>query len=95
MFSRQVDAYVRENDILWTFSTSGSSPNVVKAAKHAKQSGAKIISFTGKPESELESISDICLCAATPQTSTAQEVHMLAYHIICDLIEIEITCENR
>ena len=88
IFYRQVQALVNKGDIFWAFSTSGNSANVVKAAKLAKEKGAKIIAFTGKPASQLEKLADICLCAYTPQTSTAQEVHMLAYHIICDLVEI-------
>ena len=87
IFTRQVDALVDQGDILWAFSTSGTSPNVVKAASLANSKGAKVIGFTGRPKSTLEDISDLCLCAATPQTSTAQEIHMLAYHIICDLVE--------
>lgn len=89
IFYRQVQALVKKGDILWAFSTSGNSTNVVKATKLAKQKGAQVIAFTGKPSSQLESLADICLCADTPQTSTAQEIHMLAYHIICDLIEIK------
>lgn len=89
VFLRQAEALIKENDILWAFSTSGSSANVIKAVKKAKDNGAKIIAFTGKADSQLERISDICLCAVNPHTSTSQEIHMLAYHIICDLIDIE------
>jgi DNA-binding MurR/RpiR family transcriptional regulator len=60
---------------------------IQKTVKEHK--AAKIIAFIGKPASQLEKIADICFCADTPQTSTAQEVHILAYHIICDLIEIK------
>ena len=89
IFYSQVQALVKKGDVLWAFSTSGNSANVVKATNLAKEKDAKIIAFTGKPASQLEKIADICFCADTPQTSTAQEVHMLAYHIICDLIEIK------
>ena len=94
VFARQVEALVKQNDVLWAFSTSGSSANVVKAVKLAKTHGAKVIAFTGKAKSPLEEIADQCLCAATPQTSTAQEVHQLAYHIICDLVEQAIVNKN-
>jgi len=95
IFSRQVNALIKEGDILWAFSTSGSSINVVKAAKLAKEKRAKVIGFTGKADSQLEKISDLCLCAINPYTSTSQEVHMLAYHIICDLIDIEFTNDKK
>ena len=89
IFVRQADALMKQGDILWAFSTSGSSGNVIKAAEKAKEKNAKVIAFTGKAESPLEKISDICLCAANPYTSTGQEVHMLAYHVICELIDVE------
>ncbi|HEW78937.1 MAG TPA: SIS domain-containing protein [Phycisphaerales bacterium] len=87
IFSRQVEALVEADDILWAFSTSGSSPNIVAAAQLAKEKGAKIIAFTGRPGSTLEQIADLCLCVDTQWTSSVQEVHQLAYHIICNLIE--------
>ncbi len=87
IFSRQVDALVKNVDILWAFSTSGSSMNVIAAARSAKKKGAKVVAFTGKPNSELEKLADVCLCIASSQTSSAQEIHQLAYHIICGLVE--------
>lgn len=87
IFSRQVEALVREKDMLWVFSTSGSSPNILKAAEAAKRKRAKIIAFTGINGSELEKISDICFFSGTRITSVAQEIHQLAYHLICKLVE--------
>ncbi|MCK4885937.1 MAG: SIS domain-containing protein [Planctomycetes bacterium] len=87
VFSRQVEALVKENDILWGISTSGNSPNVVKAAKLAKQQGAYIIAFTGKADSKLEKNADVCFCAQSETTALSQEIHQLGYHIICDLVE--------
>lgn len=87
IFSRQVEALVDKGDILWAFSTSGSSINIIAAAKLAKEIGATVIGFTGKNNSELERLSDICFCAASHETARSQEIHQLAYHIICDLVE--------
>ena len=87
IFSRQVEALVDKGDILWAFSTSGTSANVIAAVKLAKEIGATVIGFTGKKESELEQLSDICFCADSPETARSQEIHQLAYHIICDLVE--------
>jgi D-sedoheptulose 7-phosphate isomerase len=87
IFLRQVEAMVTAKDLLWAFSTSGTSENVVKAARLAREKGAAVVSFTGKPASVLESLSDACLCTNTRHTSTSQEVHQLAYHIICKIIE--------
>lgn len=87
IFLRQVEALVREGDVVWAFSTSGSSENIIKAVELAKRKGAKIVSFTGIADSMLEKLSDVCLCTHTAHTSASQEVHQLAYHIICNLIE--------
>ncbi len=87
VFARQVEALVRKGDVLWAFSTSGTSPNVIAAAEAAKSKGACVIAFTGRPDSALERIADICFCAAAESTARSQEIHQLAYHIICDLVE--------
>jgi D-sedoheptulose 7-phosphate isomerase len=91
IFARQVDALVGKNDVLWAFSTSGSSPNIIAAAKLAKEKKAKVLAFTGKPNSALEKLADICLCVNSPYTSSAQEIHQLAYHIICDIVEQKLS----
>ena len=87
VFARQVEALVREGDVLWAFSTSGTSPNVLKAAEVARRKGARIIAFTGRSQSPLESLADLCLCADARATARSQEIHQLAYHIVCDLVE--------
>ncbi|MHC4726453.1 MAG: D-sedoheptulose-7-phosphate isomerase [Planctomycetota bacterium] len=87
VFARQVEALVRKGDILWAFSTSGASTNVILAAEAAKNKGAYVIAFTGRISSKLEEISDICFCAENESTARSQEIHQLAYHIICDLVE--------
>jgi len=87
VFARQVEALVREGDILWAFSTSGTSANVIEAVESAKKKGAYVIAFTGTNNSKLEQIADICFCADAESTARSQEIHQLAYHIICDLVE--------
>ncbi|MHB8278363.1 MAG: D-sedoheptulose-7-phosphate isomerase [Candidatus Humimicrobiaceae bacterium] len=87
IFLRQIEALIHGKDILWVFSTSGSSRNIIKAARAALEKKAKLIAFTGKKNSELEKISDICLSAGTEVTSLAQEIHQTAYHLICKLID--------
>ncbi|MEJ5259323.1 MAG: SIS domain-containing protein [Anaerohalosphaeraceae bacterium] len=86
IFSRQTEALVRKGDILWAFSTSGKSPNILKAAQTAKAQGALVLSFTGRKNSPLEVLSDVCLCLEGP-TASVQEIHQLAYHILCDWVE--------
>jgi len=87
VFARQVEAFVRKGDILWAFSTSGASPNIIAAARLAKKKGACVLAFTGRASSKLEQIADVCFCANSISTARSQEMHQLAYHIICDLVE--------
>lgn len=87
VFARQAEALVRKGDILWAFSTSGTSANVIAAVRVAREKGARVIAFTGRSGSKLEHVSDICFCADAESTARSQEIHQLAYHIICDLVE--------
>jgi D-sedoheptulose 7-phosphate isomerase len=87
IFARQVEALMNSKDVLWAFSTSGSSANVIAAAEEARNSGSKIVGFTGKTNSRLEELSDLCLCSHTDATGTAQEIHQIAYHMICEIID--------
>jgi D-sedoheptulose 7-phosphate isomerase len=87
VFARQVEALVEKGDILWAFSTSGGSPNVIKAVELAKKRGARILAFTGRKSSPLQALADLCLCADAATSARSQEIHQLAYHIVCDLVE--------
>ncbi len=87
VFSRQVEALVRPGDILWAFSTSGTSPNVLRAAEAAQRKDARVLAFTGRANSKLQAMANLCLCADAAVTARSQEIHQLAYHIICDLVE--------
>jgi D-sedoheptulose 7-phosphate isomerase len=87
VFARQVEGLVEKGDCLWALSTSGSSPNVIKAAALAKKRGAKVVAFTGRKNSRLEKIACLCLCCENEKTFAVQEMHQIAYHIICGLVE--------
>ncbi len=87
IFHRQVDAFVNKGDILWCISTSGTSANVLAAAKAAKKKDALVIAFTGRRRSPLERTADLCFCAGDKSAARSQEIHQLAYHIICGLVE--------
>ncbi len=95
IFTRQTEALVHDGDVLWAFSTSGESANVVNAAKLAKEKKAVVIAFTGKSDTALEKISDKCVTINSDQTCRSQEVHQLAYHIICDLVETEMFADIK
>ncbi|MCZ6652088.1 MAG: SIS domain-containing protein [Planctomycetota bacterium] len=95
VFARQVEALVCEGDVVWALSVSGSSPNVIKAVKAAKRQAAKVIGFTGKEGAELRTLCDICLMAEHTDSDRVQEVHQLAYHIVCGLIEDEFVNSSQ
>lgn len=86
IFSRQVEAYARKGDALFCISTSGNSPNVLKAAKTAKSLHVKTISLTGE-SGKLKDLCDINLIVPSIKTPFIQEVHLVVIHTICDLIE--------
>jgi D-sedoheptulose 7-phosphate isomerase len=91
VLAKQVEALVSKGDVLWAISTSGTSANIIAGAELAKKKNATVLAFTGKPNSKLEKIADICLCANDESTARSQEIHQLAYHIICDLVERTFT----
>ncbi len=90
VFAKQAEGLMTQNDVLWAFSCSGSSRNILNAVKIAKNKKAKIIAFTGKQGSQLEAESDVCLAIPATYAGPAQEIHMIAYHTICQLIEAEM-----
>ena len=87
VFSRQVEALVRPGDVLWGLSTSGGSANVVAAAKAARRQGGKVLSFTGGDGGELKPLSDVCFVAPAGGSFAVQQIHQIAYHVICELVE--------
>ena len=93
VFARQVEALVSKKDIVIGFSTSGNSPNVIKAIEKANQIGAKTIAFTGKSGGKLDDIVDICIKIPSDKTYRIQECHITIGHILCDLVESSL-CET-
>jgi len=91
VFAKQVEALVKEGDVLWAISTSGESANVIAAAESAKKKGATVLAFTGTNDSKLEQVADICFCANSKSTARSQEIHQLGFHIICGLVEDSFT----
>lgn len=92
VFAQQVVGYSKENlnDVLLALSTSGNSKNVVNAAKVAKALGLKIISLTGKNDSQLSKFSTICIKAPETEVFKVQEYHLPIYHYICMELEKRI-----
>ena len=89
-YARMVEAAGRKGDILIGISTSGNSPNVVKAMQKAKELGMLTVGFTGKEGGKMKDICDIMICVPSVDTPRIQEAHILIGHIICQLIEEEM-----
>lgn len=87
IFARQVDALGRAGDLLVIHSTSGKSPNVLRAAEVAKKKGVKVLAFSARDGGELRALADHSVVIPTSRTDRAQELHLCLQHIICDIVE--------
>lgn len=88
VFSRYLESHGREGDCLLALSTSGTSKNVIRAAKAAKAQGVHVIILSGRPSPELEALSDVYI--NTPGGKFAdrvQELHIKVLHILIELVE--------
>jgi len=90
IFSRQVEALGRENDVLLAISTSGASPNVMKALEQANILSMVTIGMTGSEPDKMSPLCDICMSVPDPSTPRVQEIHHLALHVICEILEIQL-----
>lgn len=87
IFSRQVEAFGRDGDVLIAISTSGTSPNIIEAILVAKNSGIKVIGLTGRKSSRMVDLVDECIAVPSEDTALIQQAHIAILHMICDLIE--------
>ncbi|MEH0021183.1 MAG: D-sedoheptulose 7-phosphate isomerase [Desulfobacter sp.] len=86
IFLKQVQALGKPGDMAVGISTSGNSPNVVRAAEAARDVGMTLVGFSG-PGGRLKEISDMAFCVDAPVTARIQEVHIMLGHILCDITE--------
>jgi|YNPNPStandDraft_1061719.scaffolds.fasta_scaffold00769_12 D-sedoheptulose 7-phosphate isomerase len=87
VFARQIAALGKPGDIAWGLSTSGTSPNLLRAFETARRMGLRTISFTGPPGNDLARLSDVALTVDAHHTGRIQEVHLCAGHAVCELVE--------
>lgn len=87
LFERQVRALGRRGDVAVAISTSGNSPNVLRAARAAREIGISVIALTGRGGGRLASEVDLALSVETESTQRIQETHITIGHIICELVE--------
>lgn len=87
LFERQVRGLGRPTDTVIAISTSGTSPNVLAGLRAAKSIGITTIGFTGSRQSPMVELCDVCVSAPTDETPIIQQIHIMAGHIICGLVE--------
>jgi D-sedoheptulose 7-phosphate isomerase len=87
VFARQVEALARPGDLLIIHSTSGNSPNVLRAAEAARAKGVPVLAFSARDGGALRPLADHSVVIPTTRTDRAQELHLCIEHIICDIVE--------
>jgi D-sedoheptulose 7-phosphate isomerase len=87
VFARQVSGLGRGGDVFVAISTSGRSPNILKAVEAAKANRMHTIAFTGNTEAPLAGMCSLALRAPTGSTPLIQQIHISAAHAICELVE--------
>ena len=90
VFARQVEAYGQPGGVLLGLTTSGRSPNVLKAFETARGLGLTTIALTGEGGGQIAALSDILLAVPSRVTARVQELHICLYHYICGRVEGEI-----
>jgi phosphoheptose isomerase len=91
VFSRYVEAFGQEGDVLLAISTSGTSKNIVNAAREARKKSMKVVSLTGESKNALSELSDVSI--HVPYKGYAdriQEIHIKVIHIIIQIIESKL-----
>lgn len=94
VFARNVEAFAQEGDCLIAISTSGNSPNVVKAVDMAHKKGMKVIGFLGGSGGKLKTLVDIPIVIPSSNTQRIQEGHITVAHIICESAELLLYGNN-
>lgn len=91
VFSKQVAALGKEGDILWGFSGSGNSQNIINAVEVAKSMGIKTVIFTAKGGGKLKDMADLWIPVNTDELMLAEALHLFYIHSIAEAIEANIS----
>jgi D-sedoheptulose 7-phosphate isomerase len=90
MFARQVEAHGRPGDVLVLLSTSGKSPNVLRAAERARDAGVTVWGLTGPGPNPLTRLCDEAIAVPAPSTAAVQAVHLVAVHGVCAAVDARV-----
>lgn len=92
VFARNVEGLGNEGDVLWAISTSGNSPNIIKAIEVAKSRKMAVLGLTGLTGGRMSNMCDVIIKVPSDSTQRIQEGHLAIEHIICELVELELYC---
>jgi D-sedoheptulose 7-phosphate isomerase len=101
IFSRQIEALGKKQDVVIAITTSGNSPNILQAITQAKRMGIYAIALTGGDGGKVKSLADLTLCvSSTREAARIQEVHLTLEHILCEIVESSVVgwslpCDQR
>ena len=96
VFARQIEALGTKGDVCVAISTSGASPNIVRACEQAREQGIKAIGLLGCDGGRVAALCDLALIVPSNDTQRIQETHNLVGHVLCELIESEMfPLQNR
>jgi len=90
IFSKQIRAIGQSGDVAWGISTSGKSPNVIKALEVAKKMGLITIGLTGRDGGDIARMVDHSLDVSSNSTPRIQEVHITVSHVICEMVDYKL-----
>jgi len=93
VFARQVQGLGRPGDLLIAISTSGASPNLLRAAEAARDNGLRVATITGDRPNPLEAIADFPLQVPATSTPLIQELHMMVTHVLCGIAEAALSTQ--
>ena len=90
VFARQVEALAKPGDLLVIHSTSGNSPNLLRAAEAARAKNVQVLALSARDGGKLRDLATHCVVVPTDRTDRAQELQLCIQHVICDLVEREL-----
>lgn len=90
IFSRQVEALGKSGDVLVAISTSGNSPNILAAARLARESGISVVTLTGNSGGALLELADVAIRVPSDDVARIQEVHELVLHSVAESLEADL-----
>lgn len=95
VFSRQVLAFGRPDDLLTVFSTSGESENLLRAVQAGRELGMFVTAIVGEQQSRLARLADLAIQVPARGTAAIQELHMVVTHLLCDIVEAHLAEAER